>query len=175
MKKEEHGRALFVGRFQPLHRGHLDGLAQCLAQEESLIIVIGSAEDSFTATNPFTAGERIEMMESALAEISHRAEKNILIIPVRDIHDSKKWVAHVERYVPAFQRVYSGASETLTLFAAAGYETHTLEKRVAISATEVRRRMIEDEHWEELIPKAVLPYLAKIGAAERVKNLQKKP
>src|SRR5256885_9498938 len=55
------GRALFVGRFQPFHRGHLSMVKRILESNSEIIVGIGSAQYSHTGENPFTAGERYEI------------------------------------------------------------------------------------------------------------------
>src|SRR5207245_2773190 len=60
------GRALFVGRFQPFHRGHLATVRRILETNDEIIVGIGSAQYSHTGENPFTAGERYEMIKRAL-------------------------------------------------------------------------------------------------------------
>ena len=59
-------RGLIVGRFQPYHIGHHNAIKKILAKVDELIIVIGSAKQSHEQSNPFTAGERIEMISEAL-------------------------------------------------------------------------------------------------------------
>ncbi|WP_243678243.1 adenylyltransferase/cytidyltransferase family protein [Vulcanisaeta distributa] len=45
-------RALFVGRFQPLHRGgHEEVIKWLLGRHDELVIAIGSANESFTPRN----------------------------------------------------------------------------------------------------------------------------
>jgi nicotinamide-nucleotide adenylyltransferase len=44
-------KALFIGRFQPLHLGHLDALKQI--SKEEIIIGIGSSQYSGTKENPY--------------------------------------------------------------------------------------------------------------------------
>src|SRR5659263_82481 len=61
-------RGLYVGRFQPFHLGHLDAIKYALKQVDELVIVIGSAQYSHNANNPFTAGERLVMVRQALLE-----------------------------------------------------------------------------------------------------------
>ena len=61
-------RGLYVGRFQPFHLGHLDAIKYALKQADELVIVIGSAQYSHNANNPFTAGERLIMVRQALFE-----------------------------------------------------------------------------------------------------------
>src|SRR3970040_1541422 len=53
------GRALWIGRFQPFHLGHLSMAKRILAEVDELVIGIGSAQYSHTPENPFTAGERL--------------------------------------------------------------------------------------------------------------------
>src|SRR5207302_562889 len=60
------GRAFFIGRFQPFHRGHLAMVRRILESNEEIIVGIGSAQYSHTGENPFTAGERYEMIKRAL-------------------------------------------------------------------------------------------------------------
>ena len=58
-------RALFVGRFQPFHNGHIHAIGEILEESDELIIVVGSAQMSHEPDNPFTAGERLEMIRLA--------------------------------------------------------------------------------------------------------------
>ena len=60
--------ALFIGRFQPFHEGHLSVVKRALRDNDFLLIGIGSAEEDYLPDNPFTAGERWEMIRAALDE-----------------------------------------------------------------------------------------------------------
>ncbi len=55
-------RAVFVGRFQPYHKGHHEAVKYILGKYSELVIVVGSAQENYTWENPFTAGERVEMI-----------------------------------------------------------------------------------------------------------------
>mgnify|MGYP001262099234 CR=1 FL=1 len=46
--------ALFIGRFQPFHKGHLSALRWIAAKSSKVIVAIGSAQKSFEPDNPFT-------------------------------------------------------------------------------------------------------------------------
>lgn len=61
--KMQHG--LVIGRFQPLHAGHIGLFKQALQIAETITIGIGSANVS-NADNPFTAAERDYMVEKTL-------------------------------------------------------------------------------------------------------------
>ena len=57
-------RALYLGRFNPPHRGHVKAIEYILKQPdiEEIIILIGSGEKAYSFKNPFTGGERLEML-----------------------------------------------------------------------------------------------------------------
>ena len=98
-------RGLFVGRFQPLHLGHVSIIEKALEQVEELVIGIGSAECSYTTKDPFTAGERIEMILRASEELGWK--KKIIPIPIRDVNRYSIWVSHVVSLCPDFDIVFS--------------------------------------------------------------------
>lgn len=148
--------ALFIGRFQPFHQGHLDAILQILEHEKEIIIAIGSAQYSRLPENPFTAEERTRMIVATLGE------KKIILVP--DIHADAAWVSHIEKLLPPFGLVYTSSPEVKKLFDAAGtHEVKTLKMRKQISATEVRRRMKNGENWEDLVPVAVAKILKEIN------------
>ena len=74
-------RAVLPGRFQPVHKGHIEVIKWALERVDELIIVIGSAQESHTFENPFTAGERMLMIREALREINVDFSR-IYIVPV---------------------------------------------------------------------------------------------
>ena len=160
-------RALVVGRFQPFHNGHLKAILEVLSQCDELVIVIGSAEDSHTVTNPFTASERYQMIISSLPE---EALSRIEIVPVRDINRYAVWVSHVESYVPPFDIVFSNSPLTTTLFAQAGYEVKRTKayREKTYSGTEIRRRIAGGEKWKHLVPGPVAAILEGLDARERM-------
>ncbi len=78
-------RGLYIGRFQPFHKGHLYSLKWCSDKVDELIIAVGSSDKSFELRNPFTAGERIEIIrENITTEIKEKRDK-IILIPVPDV------------------------------------------------------------------------------------------
>jgi nicotinamide-nucleotide adenylyltransferase len=160
-------RGLVVGRFQPLHKGHLLVIREVLAQCDELIIVIGSAEDSHTDRNPFTAGERYQMLISSLTP---QELARIFIIPIRDVNRYSVWVNHVESYVPPFDTVFSNSDLTRSLFSEAGYQVKRTKayNPKLYSATEVRRRIVSRGRWEPLVPEPVAAFLKALGVRQRL-------
>lgn len=150
--------ALFIGRFQPFHRGHLDALEQIFAREKKVIIGIGSAQYSGTEENPFTARERKKMIAAVL-----KKRYTYAIIPVPDIHDDERWVAHVEKLLPLFGAVYTGSPIVKKLFKKDGkHQVRALKMRKKISGTLVRKKMREGGKWDTLVPTEVAALIKKI-------------
>lgn len=85
---------VFIGRFQPLHRGHLEVIRQGLTAARRLLIVIGSADAARRADLlPFTADERREMILGSLDEAE---ASRIELVALPDLSDLKAWAAMVE-------------------------------------------------------------------------------
>lgn len=167
-------RGLYVGRFQPFHLGHLHAIRHVLSDVEELIIVIGSAQYSHKLDNPFTAGERITMISKALTEARITPQK-YLIIPIRDLHVHMMWVTEIKGYTPRFEVVFSNEPLTRRLFVEAGFPVRSipLSRRHLYLATEVRKRMLKNESWTELVPKSVADYIRQIDGVGRLRDLAK--
>ncbi len=167
-------RGLVVGRFQPFHRGHLAVIREVLGECDDLIVVIGSAEESHTEKNPFTAGERYQMIISSLGEDELA---RVHVIPVRDVNRYSVWVNHVESYVPPFDVVYSNSDLTRSLFSQAGYEVRKTEayNPKSFSGTEIRRRIVSGERWESLVAGPVALFLVSLGAKRRLLDAGARP
>jgi|SRR5581483_390725 len=167
---------LFIGRFQPFHKGHFATVKFALGKVDLLAIVVGSAQKSHEPRNPFTAGERVTMIKRALDADSEIDIKRILIIPVPDVDVHSMWTRQVDMLVPRYDVVFANDPFTLLLFRERGIRTEEapLFKREEMSATEVRRRMASGEKWQELVPKPVAETIKEVGGVERVKSIAEK-
>ncbi len=170
----EFSRALYVGRFQPFHLGHLEAVKYILSKAKEIIIVVGSAQESHTVENPFTAGERVYMIRLALEDANIDPSK-YYIIPVIDLDVHGVWVSHICSYVPKFDVVYSNEPLTRRLFIESGFRVESIPffKRKLCSATEIRRRMLAGSSWEDLLPRSVAAYVKEIHGVERLRDLVK--
>lgn len=165
-------RALFVGRFQPFHKGHLAMVRKILETHAELILGIGSAQYSHTGENPFTGGERYEMIKRALdAEDIH----DYHIVPIPDTHVHSVWVSHVKSLVPSFDLVYTNSELVVRLFREHGLKVLSppLVDRDRYSGTEVRRRILKGKDWEGLLPEVVAAYIKEIDGVERIRETYK--
>jgi nicotinamide-nucleotide adenylyltransferase len=167
-------RALFVGRFQPFHYGHLYAIKTILEECDELVIVVGSAQMSHEPDNPFTAGERIEMMLAALnaAEVP---TKRYIVIPIIDAPAHRVWVSQVESQTPRFDVVYSNQPLTRRLLIEAGYTVNYIKmfERGKYEATEIRRRILEGLDWSDLVPPQVYRIVLEIDGENRIRDLAK--
>lgn len=167
-------RGLFVGRFQPFHIGHREAIRKIIERVDELVIVVGSSQYSHDLDNPFTAGERITMIRFALDEMGVDPARYYLI-PVPDVRMHAVWAAQVIAYTPRFDVVYSNDPLTRRLFKEAGFEVEgtPFYHREIYWATEVRRRMLADENWKELLPKSVAKFIEQAEGVERLRELAK--
>lgn len=170
--KKQMRRGLFVGRFQPFHIGHIKIVKKLLKSIDELIIIVGSSQLSHELENPFTAGERITMIKAALNEEGFD-QKKFLIIPVPDAKAHAIWVNEVCVLTPRFDVVYSNDPLTCRLFKEANFRVENIPflHREIYSATEVRKRILNDDNWEELLPKSVASYIKSIDGVSRIKEL----
>lgn len=166
-------RGLLVGRFQPFHRGHLSVVRAIRTErpDAPLLIGIGSAEESFTWKNPFTAGERFEMIRRAVEEAGI---DRIEVVPVADIRRHALWVRYLEGLLPPFDRVYTNNPLTRTLFERAGYDVERprLFDRRRYEGAHVRDCLAGGQAWRPLVPPAVARYLTTIDAPARLRLLR---
>ena len=167
---------LFIGRFQPFHKGHLATVKFALERVEQLVIVVGSAQKSHEPRNPFTAGERIRMIKESLDSDGETDARRILIIPVPDTDVHALWTHQVDMLVPKYDVVFANDLFTLMLFQEKGIKPleAPLYRRDEMKATEIRKRMIAEEIWEDLVPIPVSKVIKEINGVERVKALSQR-
>ena len=165
--------ALFPGRFQPLpHLGHQAVLKQIFAQHHKAIIVIGSSNKSGSPEHLLTAAERQEALEALLGALNI-SQTRYEIIPVPDIDSNPEYVAHLEKFVPQFEVVYSGNPLVQRLFQEAGYEVVPITLVQDISGTKVRELMLAGQEYLKYIPRACQTFVTKFKIVESLKTFSK--
>lgn len=164
-------KGLFVGRFQPLHKGHTSIINSALKEVGTLFVVVGSAECSHTPKDPFTAGERVQMLLLARKELGWGDK--VIPIPVRDVNRYSIWVDHVLSYVPGIDVVFSNNPLTRLLFKSRGFEVRStpLVDRTELSGEAIRARMVSGEEWRSSVPSSVALMIEEMGGVERIKDI----
>ena len=95
---------LILGRFQPIHRGHIYLMQQALEQCASIVIVVGSTNVS-DDKNPFSFDQRKNMITKAVAKFNLSSRvKGIVAVPDNSSDDA--WMKSIEKSVGEFDLVF---------------------------------------------------------------------
>ena len=90
--------AIYIGRFQPLHNGHIKVIEHALMNYDKLVIVFGSADEPRTIKNPFTTQER-EIMIRGYIESINQGEKVCFTSILDYPHDDEAWVKNTTKKI----------------------------------------------------------------------------
>lgn len=160
--------AVLIGRFQPVHNGHLALLHEAAGQARRVLVIIGSAYQARTPKNPFTWQERAELIRrSAGAALEGR----LIVRPARDYYDEPRWAEAVRQEVA--QIAPSDASVALVghfkdasseyLHAFPGWRLISVARRGQMDATRLRDAWLGAE--DANMPSALAPFADEIPAA----------
>jgi len=146
-------KALFVGRFQPFHTGHLKVIKWVLKQYDKIIIVIGSSQESNTEKNPFTLEERKKMVLNTLkSEGIFREKYQIISIP--DVYDDEVWVKNILKKVK-FETIFTRNPWTKRCFDKFKIPVKEHPMFGNISGSKIRKMIMEGKEWEKFVPQEV--------------------
>ncbi len=171
MKKR---RALVVGRFQPLHYGHLHVFRYALARADELVIAIGSSQYCCVPRNPLSVDERMEMIVRTLRREGFPLG-DIMISSVPDTESpDEDWGQMVLDRVPRVDIAFSNDPETIRDLRNAGLivENVPFLKRDLYAATKIRELILEGNPlWKDLVPPSVLEFLLEIDIEDRIREI----
>jgi len=164
-------RAFYPGRFQPFHNGHLYAIRYILTQVEEVVIGVTAAQYNYEPDNPFTAGERIEMIKLALGKLYTRT----YVIPIENTASNLAWLRKVETLTPSFNVVYTNNQLVRILAEREGYQVEPIPQldREKLSGKYIRKLIIRGESWEHLVPQSVAEYIKQIKADQRIIQLSR--
>ena len=153
-------KALFIGRFQPFHKGHLKAIKYLSDKYDEIIIGIGSSQYSNTIDNPFSSDERMLMIKKSLKDENI---KNYKIILIPDIHNPPKWVDHVLLINSDFDVVVTNNNFTKKLFLEKYFKIKKtpLFNKKEYSGRVIRRKILCNESWQNLVPKPCIQIIKK--------------
>lgn len=98
--------AVFIGRFQPFHLGHMAVVSEALTIATKVAIIVGSAGSSRSHRNPFTYDERVQMIRSSFPDEADR----LFFAPVEDtIYNDELWVKNVQAAVLSCRQAAYGS------------------------------------------------------------------
>ncbi|MBI4975578.1 nicotinamide-nucleotide adenylyltransferase [Candidatus Peregrinibacteria bacterium] len=170
--------ALFIGRFQPFHKGHLSVIKNILKENNKVVVVIGSAEDKVSKLNPFTTKERIALIRSSLEEEKIPREK-YKIIPIKDLNDRENWVSYINENLPKYDTVYTGSKLVKYCYKVWKNKTATetrpkilnIKRIGGISSTKIRAAILKKQNYKIFLPNSVAKKLKEWEIFKRLKKL----
>lgn len=167
---------VFIGRFQPLHVGHISIIAYMQKQYDHLVILVGSANQRPSTKNPFSFEQRKAWLEHSFADLTGaNTTQKISVLPLNDYrYNEKKWEAELNRQVLSATTEADNvtlvgyekddSSYYLKSFSQWGYDE--VPQSVKISATPIRTAWFNDSlgDFDEFLPPYVAEFLtSKIG------------
>lgn len=161
--------ALFIGRFQPFHNGHLYSFNKAFELADKVIVGIGSSQESGTENNPWNYETRKKMVESLLAQAGLPGDsRKVIVVPVPDMFDDKKWgeliieIIKNEGLSPAEVVAVGNNDWTNKIVRGVGvkvFETG-LYNRDELEGIKIRElQKINDVQWKKRVPESVVKYL----------------
>ncbi len=163
-----------MGRFQPFHLGHLDLVKQILDECDEVIIAVTSSQFNYLEKDPFTAGERMEMIHNSLKDASINLTR-CFVVSLENQFNVAMWGSYLKSALPHFDKVYSGNDYVSMLLSDSGIN---VVKPVFLdvsqyNATKIRQMIISDKNWKDSVPYAVYELLIKINAKNRLEVISK--
>ncbi len=143
---------LVIGRFQPLHYGHIYLIRQALLHTNTIIIAIGSANIT-NDDNPFTYEQRAHMIRRMTQKenIVGRVKK---IIPSDDTADDSEWLADTISHTGPIDAVIGNNNWVNTIFKSANIPVIRIPfyKREIYEGKKIRTKMRANDDWKTHIP-----------------------
>lgn len=161
---------VFIGRFQPVHIGHLEVIQTALKHAQFVVILIGSSNQPRTSKNPWTFEERADMIMESLAAIDPKYCSRVIIKPLRDQkYNDQKWATSVQQHIEDAQMMMRvGGYDPRTVTLKTGIIGHSKDEssyylkmfpqwdlvehamNEDVSATDLRRLVFEDKSMKFL-------------------------
>jgi bifunctional NMN adenylyltransferase/nudix hydrolase len=83
---------VFIGRFQPLHKGHQEVIERAIELSERVLVLVGSANQARSTRNPFTYEERAKLITDIYP--------NVITRPLHDhTYNDTAWIMEVQENV----------------------------------------------------------------------------
>lgn len=90
--------AVFIGRMQPPHNGHINIITEVMKIANEVIVVLGSTRSAPSPRNPFTFEERRWMLHQS--ELSEKISGNLIVVEAKDYYyNDNIWLTGVQEAV----------------------------------------------------------------------------
>jgi nicotinamide-nucleotide adenylyltransferase len=161
---------LFIGRFQPFHKGHLMVLKGMVKICHRVVIGIGSPDAPFSTENPFSLAERKEMIQRALQDEDLIPQFNIDLMEIPDQTSDEEWAEQCLQMIEDIDTVWTGNEEVKKCFENKSVKIQTIKEVPGISSTNIRQAIKEGKDWKKMVPEAVVTMMIEVGGVERMRK-----
>ncbi len=184
---KQYKNAVIIGRFQPIHNGHIELFNKAFSLAENVIVLIGSCNGPRTYKNPFSFEQRRNIIFQMLALRGVRNEApytdaKLSIKPLKDYkYNDDKWMHQVQNLVPQGSTVLVGFKKdhsTRYLDWFPQWEYFDVEEdpdSAAIDATTVRSVLFEGKNTafiRSAIPEASYSLILEFKDTEEYKRIK---
>ncbi|MFB6144900.1 MAG: adenylyltransferase/cytidyltransferase family protein [Candidatus Nanohaloarchaea archaeon] len=139
----------FLGRFQPLHRGHAHVIDEYREEFDEFRLIVGSADKKRTEKNPLSFEERKNLIHDCYPDIEVIALEDT----EKDEDGNREWAGNLEELD---LDVIITQNELVKSILAEHTDMEVIEQEFhdkdIYSGTEVRRRIKSKEEWRYLTP-----------------------
>jgi cytidyltransferase-like protein len=166
------------GRFQPLHKEHLEYIKTGLGLCENLVVGITNPEPSELIeevasshrhkdeSNPFSYYQREMMIFQSLRIIGIDVSR-VICVPFH-IFDSSKWSSYLpakDKFIHLIREFSEWESKKIKDFSEMGYKVAVLDKGATkgMTATEVRSLLRSGGSWQSLVPEGTRKIICEYG------------
>lgn len=164
-----------TGRFQPLHRAHVELLLLVAARHDHLVVGITNPDPSThaaepasesrheAAANPFTYYERYRFVHASLTEAG-LVPQRFSIVPF-PLHQPDLWYSYVPRDALQYVRIYSPWEQRKVELLQSHYTVEVIEpdEPKAMSSSDIRSARARGVGWRALVPPAVSRQILSYG------------
>lgn len=137
---------IFIGRFQPVHQGHIHALGIAASQVDKLYILVGSSNQCRSIRNPWTYEERHFMLRQKLRTANIT---NFEVIPLNDyrysdtqwMSDVRATIEHYDMGTPTLFGHMKDGNNYLRWFPELPFKD--IPSQYNVDATSIRQRMFD--------------------------------
>lgn len=168
--------AVFIGRFEPFHNGHLNIIREGLEKADKVVVLVGSSFSPRSYRNPFTFNERMYMINNSI-----NSDK-VFIEPLEDsTYNDGKWIADVQSIVSSYSfdncrialigHAKDSSSYYLKLFPQ--WDSINVVSNTNISSTQIRHNYFSNVpiYGHENVPVGTREFLDKFYRSSEYQNI----
>jgi nicotinamide-nucleotide adenylyltransferase len=140
---------------------------------DELVFLVGMASESYTRRNPFTAGERIEMIRLSMRDSGIPLDR-VVTATIPTLETNIGLANYVLSYVPRVDALITGNPQLARIFSDYGLR---VVKPPSFNRGEWRGEVIRrlmasgDPAWRRTVTPSTAEYLESIGAPGRLRDL----